>query len=105
PWLVQEYERKHWITTRIEDGRGVRVFQREAYEDAIQRGYLKVTENIVEPLAREFIAYLAGGLDADGGTTVLYWACNDGGAYEVVGDFSEEQCRKLTLAGPEDHQF
>jgi hypothetical protein len=59
----------------------------------------------MEPLAREFIAYLAGGLDADGGTTVIYWACNDGGAYEVAGDFTEEQCRRLEISGPNDHAF
>src|SRR6185369_7513083 len=34
PALVEEYERKRWVTTRMEDGRRVRVFQREAYEDA-----------------------------------------------------------------------
>jgi hypothetical protein len=105
PWLIQEYERKRWVTTRLEDGRGVRVFQREAYEDAIGRGYLKITENIVEPLAREFIAYLAGGLDAHGGTTVIYWACTDGGSFEPVGDFTEEQCRALDIGGPVEHAF
>src|SRR4051812_26922260 len=28
PHAVAEYERKGWITSRVEDGRGVRVFQR-----------------------------------------------------------------------------
>ncbi len=105
PSLIEGYERKRWVTTRLEDGHHVRVFQREAYDDAIRRGHLRVTENIVEPLAREFIAYLAGGLDADGGSTVIYWACNEGGAYEVVGDFTEEQCRRLEISGPSDHVF
>lgn len=105
PSAIAEYERKKWITSRIEDGRSVRVFQREAYEDAIRKGHLRITENIVEPIAREFIAYLAGGLDADGGTTVIYWACDDGGAFEVVGDYTEEQCRSLTITGPNDHTF
>jgi hypothetical protein len=105
PFLIQEYERKGWVTVRNEDGRRVRVFQRESYEDAIQRGYLRITENIVEPLAREFIAYLAGGLDADGGTTVIYWACDSGSAYEVVGDYTEDQCRNLEISGPQNHAF
>src|SRR5258708_8469167 len=105
PSLVEEYVRKGWVSTRLADGRSVRVFQREAYEDAIKRGHLRITENIVEPLAREFIAYLAGGLDADGGTTVIYWACDDGSAYEVVGDFTEEQCRTLEVSGPQHHGF
>ena len=105
PFLIQDYERKGWVTTRSEDGRRVRVFQRQAYEDAIQRGHLRITENIVQPLAREFIAYLAGGLDADGGTTVIYWACDNGSAYEVVGDYTEEQCRKMEIRGPQNRGF
>lgn len=105
PHAIEEYERKRWVTTRMEDGRRVRVFQREAYEDAIRKGHLKITENIVEPMAREFIAYLAGGLDADGGTTVIYWACDDGAAYEVMGDYTEEQCRNLEITGPSNHSF
>jgi hypothetical protein len=75
-------------------------FQKDAYDDAIRRGFLKMTNNIVEPLAREFIAYLAGNLDADGGTTVIYWACGDGAGFEVVGDFTESQCRTLDVRGP-----
>jgi hypothetical protein len=105
PHLIEEYERKRWVTRRVEDGRSVRVFQREAYEDAIRRGHLKITDNIMEPLAREFIAYLAGGLDADGGTTVVYWAGGDGSQVEVVGDYTEEQCRQLDVAGPDTMAF
>jgi hypothetical protein len=105
PYLVDEYARRRWVTIRREDGLRVRVFQREAYDDAIRRGHVHISENIVEPLAREFIAYLAGALDSHGGTTVLYWACDDGGAYEVLGDFTEEQCYQLTIGGPRDRQF
>ena len=84
----------------VEDGKRVMVFQKEAYDDAIRQGHLKFTANIVEPAAREFISYLAANLDADGGTTVIYWACGDGSAYEVAGDFTAEQCKGLTVAGP-----
>jgi len=105
PHAIAEYERKGWVTSRVEDGRSVRVFQRICYEDAIQRGYLRMTKNIVQDLAQEFIAYLAGGLDADGGTTVIYWACGDGKELEVVGDFTEEQCRELTIEGPVKEVF
>src|SRR6185295_6263706 len=75
-------------------------FRKEAYEDAIKRGFVRFTENIVEPLAQEFIAYLAGNLDADGGTTVIYWACGDGAGTEVLGDFTAAQCPTLNLTGP-----
>jgi hypothetical protein len=105
PHIIEEYARKGWVTSRNEDGRQVRVFQSRAWEDAIRRGFLKMTPNEMEPLAREFIAYLAGGLDADGGTTVIYWACGDGGEIEVLGDFTEEQCRTLELGGPQNVTF
>lgn len=104
-YLAEEYERRGWVRVRVEDGQRVRVFQPEAYDDALCKKHLRVTENVVEPLAREFIAYLSGGLDADGGTTVLYWACDDGSEYEVLGDFTEQQCRRLLLGGPEHHRF
>lgn len=101
-----EYRKKGWIKEATHDGRKVFTFTRAAYDDAIRLGYVKFTENIVEPLARDFIAYLAGSLDADGGTTVVYWACGDRGAdYEVAGDFTEEQCRKLTITGPQAQSF
>jgi len=98
--VAQEYEGKGWIANRIDDGRKTKVFQKEAYDDAIERGFLQLTPNIVQPLAQEFIAYLAGNLDADGGTTVIYWACGDGSAFEVVGDFTSDECRSLELTGP-----
>ncbi len=103
--LEAEYEQKGWVTTRVDDGQRVKVFQREAHQDALQRGVLKFTTNIVEAPAREFISYLAANLDADGGTTVIYWACGDGSATEVVGDFTADQCRTLTVTGPKETPF
>ncbi len=105
PEAAAEYERKGWLESRVEDGRRVKSFQREAYQDAVAKGYLKFSENIMEPISREFIAYLAGNLDADGGTTVIYWACGDGSAYEVLGDFTEQECRELHVRGPQKVPF
>jgi hypothetical protein len=105
PDVAKEYDRKGWTRSHTEDGRRVMLFEKKAHEDAIQRGFLKFTDNIVEPLARDFTAYLAGELDVDGGTTVLYWACGDGSAYEVVGDLTEAQCRTLELRGPKSVTF
>lgn len=105
PDVQAEYEQKGWITGRIEDGNRVKVFQKEAYEDAVRRGFLKFSVNIVQPAARDFISYLASNLDADGGTTVIYWACGDGSAYEVLGDFTGEQCKGLDIIGPKTTPF
>lgn len=103
--VSQEYVKRGLIVTREQDGRKVNVALKGAYEDAMKRGFLTMSDNIVEPWARKFIAYLASELDSDGGTTVIYWACGDGGACEVLGDFTANQCEKLDLKGPEKKQF
>lgn len=103
--VAQEYVSKGWITIQQEDGRKTKTFQKEAFEDAIQKGYLQFSKNVIQPIAQEFIAYLASNLDADGGTTVIYWACAKGDTIEVVGDFTEEQCRLLEVQGPRSVGF
>ena len=103
--IEKEYEKKGWIKSSMKDGRQVKSFEKAAFDDAIMKGYLKSTPNIVQPLAREFIAYLAGNLDADGGTTVIYWAGGDGTDYEVLGDFTEKQCQGLNIEGPVNISF
>ena len=105
PAASKEYERRGWMDVREEDGRRVRGLSQQAFDDARARGYVTVSTNIVEPSARDFIAYLAGKLDEDGGTTVIYWACGDGSAVEVVGDFTEAQCRALQIQGPQTEGF
>jgi hypothetical protein len=99
PDAGQEYMKNGWVDTKLEDGRKVQKLQPKAVDDAIKKGYLKFSENIVQPLAREFLSYLAGNLDSDGGTTLIYWACKDGSAIEVVGDFDQNQCKTLELKG------
>lgn len=59
------------------------------------------SRNEIEPFARKMIAYLAANLDADGKTTVIYWACGDGSQLEVVGDLSAEECEKTMFRGPQ----
>ncbi|GJD19110.1 hypothetical protein RIVM261_040660 [Rivularia sp. IAM M-261] len=103
--VTAEYERKGWVESCIEEGRGVKSFQKEAYEDAIKRGYLKPSSNIVQPLAQKFTAYLAETLDANGGTSIIYWACSSGCEIEVLGDFTEAQCHNLDVNGPKNLNF
>ncbi len=105
PELVSEYRRKKWVQDRVDDGQRVMAFAKDAYADAIQRGHLKFTQNIVEPFARQAISYLVGELDATGKSTVIYWACGDGGAYEVIGDIDEAGCQALEIRGPKTVSF
>ena len=40
----------------------------------------KKRDNLITPVAQQVCAYLARNHDADGGTTVIYWAVGPGGA-------------------------
>jgi hypothetical protein len=103
--IEADYIEKGWIVQQVQDGKLLKVLQREAYEDGLQRGYLQMSENIIEAKAREFISYLASNLDADGGTTLIYWACGDGAELEVVGDFTANECKTLSIQGPSKVKF
>lgn len=100
PAVTKEYEKKGWIRHQEEDNQRFRVFEKAAVTDALNKGYFKYTENVVEPIARKFVAYLASRLDVDGGTTLIYWAGEDGSKYEVVGDIRAEECETLLVSGP-----
>jgi len=103
--LMKEYEGKGWVQTRKDDGYPVKSFKKEAYQDAMKRGHVKFTENIVEPFVRDLIAYLANELDSEGKTTAIYWACGDGAAFEVIGDFSPDESKNLKISGPKSVSF
>src|SRR5262245_54537082 len=52
----------------------------------------KPAQNEITPVAQKICAYLARKLDADGGTTCIYWAVGPGGGQvEVVGDLSGDE--------------
>jgi len=59
--------------------------------------------NQVTPVAQRLCAHLAGKIDADGGTTVIYWATGmRGDQIEVVGDLRAEQALQHTFGPPRD---
>ena len=63
----------------------------------------KKLNNEITPVAQQLCAYLARKLDADGGTTVVYWAVGPGGSQvEVVGDLTAEQAERHTFGPPAD---
>ncbi len=103
--LKAQYESKGWFQADKQDGLEVKYVKKEAIDDAVKRGHLKHSLNVVEPLAREFIAYLASSLDSRGKTNVTYWACGEGDAYENIGIFSAEECPSLSLEGPRGVTF
>lgn len=104
--LLQEYHQKGWIQIRDQDGAQGMFWTDAASDDAVRRGHLVITPNVVQPVARQMTGYLAGQLDEDGGTTLIYWACGgDGGGIEVVGDVTESECETLVVVGPKGTPF
>jgi hypothetical protein len=58
-------------------------------------------QNVVSPVAQALCSHLARHLDADGGTTCIYWATGQGGGQiEVVADFTAEQAEKHVFSPP-----
>jgi hypothetical protein len=63
----------------------------------------KPAVNEVTPVAQRLCAYLARRIDADGGTTCIYWAVGPGGSeIQEVGDFRAEEAEQHTFGPPND---
>jgi hypothetical protein len=61
------------------------------------------TTNEITPVARRLCSYLARKIDADGGTTCIYWATGPGGSdIEVVGDLTGEQAEQHFFGPPRE---
>ena len=104
--LLKEYAQKGWLQIYNVQGKKVPVLSPEGKGDLVRQGYFEWTKNEVQPLARQMTAYLASSLDADGGTTVIYWACGDDGKQvEILGDLTAEDCEKAVFEGPKSFSF
>jgi hypothetical protein len=61
----------------------------------------KIIPNEVTPVAQKLCAYLARKIDADGGTTCIYWATGPGGSQiEVIGDLTADQAEQHVFGPP-----
>ena len=96
---VDEYKRKGMVQVAVQDGREYTIWSAQAVKELVARGVFRFSANIVEPQAREMTSYLSK-FDADGGTTVIYWATDDGRQVEVLGDFTGAQCSTARFGGP-----
>jgi hypothetical protein len=57
--------------------------------------------NVITPVAQKVCAHLARKVDADGGTTVIYWAVGPGGGQvEEIGDFTADQVERHIFGPP-----
>ena len=104
--LNKEYKKKGWLEYIKQNKQTYAVYSPDGMADLTKRGYYEWTKNEIEPFARQMTEYLASNLDADGGTTVLYWACGESGTeFEVVGDLTSKDCNKAVFAGPKTKKF
>jgi hypothetical protein len=63
----------------------------------------KKLSNEITPIAQKLCAYLARRIDADGGTTCIYWAVgSNGGEIEVVGDLTADEAERHVFGPPRD---
>src|SRR5947209_4536328 len=63
----------------------------------------KKPQNEITPVAQKLCTYLARNIDADGGTTCIYWAVGTGGGdIEVVGDLTADQAERHVFGPPKD---
>ena len=103
--LLEQYSNRGWLRFVEHQGETIPILSPEGKSDLVQRGHFVWSKNQIEPLARKVTAYLASNLDADGGTTVIYWACGDGSEIEVIGDLTAEDCERSTFTGPTSVDF
>jgi len=63
----------------------------------------KKLTNEVTPVAQKLCAYLARRIDADGGTTCIYWAVGAGGGeIQVIGDMTAEEAERRPFGPPSE---
>lgn len=99
---INYYTKRKMVNRIKKDGQDYLSWSQEAVKDLIKRGVYRYTNNIVEHQAREMTAYLAK-FDADGGTTVIYWATGDGRQIELLGDLTGSQCPTYQFSGPQKY--
>ena len=87
----------------VQDGKTMLEYTTEGWQELVNLGFVVQTSNIVEPIARDVIPHLADKIDADGGTTLIYWACGAvGDKIEEVGDLTADEAEIANYNGPKD---
>lgn len=85
------------------DGQSYFQTKREGFAEMQRLGIVVKSTNEIESISREVVPYLAEKIDADGGTTAIYWACGvQGDQIEMLGDLRAEEARTANYAGPAD---
>jgi len=106
PEVLTGYIKQGRLQAYIEDGEPTRKIEREAFAEIQEQGYeINYTENILQPLVQDFIAYLADNLDRTGKTSLIYWGCGKGEETQVLGEFDAITCQQVKISGPATFQL
>lgn len=105
PNIQKKYIRKGWMKREERDQSRLLILPKEGFDDAMAKGYIKWSENIVEPEAQKFLQYLANRLDGEGKTDLIYWACGAGDKIESVGRLRADDLSSLKIDGPKEVAF
>lgn len=108
PGEVQSYSQKGLIEYFEKDGQSMCRLLNGAHEQMLRDGILYISEdkNEVQEVCRKIIPMLAGELDADGGTTVIYWAAGpEGRDIQVLGDLTKEGAAAVAYSGVDDEMW
>ncbi len=66
-------------------------------------GRKKEKPNIITPVAQNVCSYLARNIDADGGTTCIYWAVGPSGSrIQVIGDLTADEAEQHVFGPPKE---
>jgi hypothetical protein len=94
------YAQQKLTTIKIQDGREYIFFTQEGVKIAKEQGYLAVSDNEVEPVAKDFIKHLNDELESGSGSYLIYWACGtNGDQIQKVGHLSESNLDQTRITG------
>jgi hypothetical protein len=89
------------VSEILQDGQTLLQPTPDGWQEIQEKGFVKQTNNELEPIARDISPYLAEKIDADGGTSSIYWACGpNGDQFEHIGDLSSAEAKVAVYNGP-----
>ena len=101
--IVADLKSRGLANDILRDGQTLTEYTQAGWDELMNRKFVFQTDNVVEPIARDVVPHLAEKIDADGGTTVIYWACGENGnRIEEAGDLTAAEAKQASYTGPQD---
>jgi hypothetical protein len=100
--VQKRYQAQGYVTEEQREGKPIRFYQPEAYEDALAKGYLSWTKNEVEPAARRILEFLAEQVDRRRASNLMYISCAGGYGVRELGEIALAACSAVAVNGPDE---